>query len=623
MKILKKIFVVMLSVSVLVSLISQPVMADKKKDELKRKYRKGTNLVAIGDSFSSGEGLGEYGTGLNYFGHRSDLSWPGRLKLPGAQGTMQDNRNSKFVLAANAGATTENVRTTGNGLADAETGRRVGEQTKTVKNTNLTKQDINLPGQLDVFQKGPIAAEEVDYVTMTIGGNDVHFEDIIGAAAIGSEGNYGLTFDAVNKQIDKLNEPGGTMDQLRNTYRRVAKSAPNATIIVVGYPPLIDPTGKNSDVFNELEATAINNGVATFNMEISKLVRECQKEGINIEFVDVQDAFKGHEAYSDKPWINELEFTRDDDLNQLTPISSASIHPNNAGAAAIAKCVQEVIDKKEEEKAKKRKELGLDEDEPEEVEESVTETTEGTDYNGDVIDYGYPTAEEIAGTYADGFFSVTDYDIPPEVMEKINKQAKFYGKLIGCDDDQLDGCEVDEDDISVSDAEYPFILEKSGRNTFTFNCPKLGKTTATYDSLTGTLSVDPIETNDKGAKAVISFNLHCYYTDETRSGVIISGTASFDFKGDYKGMYFDGNFAGSKDLPYREDVTESEEWGDGFDADWGDGEQDWDPDLWDQWENGEDGSSDDWSGFDDDGDSGGGDQDWDPELWNEWENGEV
>lgn len=597
MKKLNRLIVMILSMSLLISLLSQPVMADKNKEDLKRKYRKGTNLIAIGDSFSSGEGLGEYGNGLNYFGHRSDKSWPGRLKLPGAQGTMQDNRDTNFVLAANAGATTENVRTTGKGLADAETGRRVGEQTKTVKNPNFSSQDINLPGQLDVFKNGPIPAEEVDYVTMTIGGNDVHFEDIIGAAAVTSEGNYGLTFDAVNKQIDKLHEPGGTMDQLRNTYRRVAKSAPNATIIVVGYPPLIDPKGKNSDVFNELEATAINNGVATFNMEISKLVKECRKEGINIEFVDVQDAFKDHEAYSDKPWIKELEFTNEDDLNQLTPISSGSIHPNEAGAAAIAKCVQEVIDKKEAEKAKKRKELGLDDDEPDESESSETTETEETEIPAD--DYlwtGYPTADELEGSYSDGYYVVTDYDIPPEVTDKMNKRAKTAGKLMGCEDEDLNACEIDEDDISVGDAEYPFTLEQTGTNKFIFDCPKLGKTTATYDPLTGTLSVDPITTTDTGVKATISFDLNCYYYDDSMSAVVITGTAFFDFDGDYKGMYFDGDFSGSRELPYREasvPVTVSEEWGEGFEEDWGDGgEEDWDPELWDEIENG--GGGDDW-----------------------------
>lgn len=152
------------------------------------------------------------------------------------------------------------------------------------------------------------------------------------------------------------------------------------------------------------------------------------------------------------------------------------------------------------------------------------------------------------------------------------------------------------DDISVGDAEYPFTLEQTGTNKFIFDCPKLGKTTATYDPLTGTLSVDPITTTDKGVKATISFDLNCYYYDDSMSAVVITGTAFFDFAGDYKGMYFDGDFSGSRELPYREasvPATVSEEWGEGFEEDWGDGgEEDWDPELWDEIENG--GGGDDW-----------------------------
>ena len=48
---------------------------------------------------------------------------------------------------------------------------------------------------------------------------------------------------------------------------------------------------------------------------------------------------------------------------------------------------------------------------------------------------------------------------------------------------------------------------------------------------------------------IVVFALNCYYYDDSMSAVVITGTAFFDFAGDYKGMYFDGDFSGSRELP--------------------------------------------------------------------------
>lgn len=118
------------------------------------------------------------------------------------------------------------------------------------------------------------------------------------------------------------------------------------------------------------------------------------------------------------------------------------------------------------------------------------------------------------------------------------------------------------------------------------------------DSLRGVRSVLPVIISIAVVLTglIVVFALNCYYYDDSMSVVVITGTAFFDFAGDYKGMYFDGDFSGSRELPYREasvPVTVSEECGEGFEEDWGDGgEEDWDPELWDEIENG--GGGDDW-----------------------------
>ncbi|MCR4557235.1 MAG: SGNH/GDSL hydrolase family protein [Saccharofermentans sp.] len=620
MKTIKKPIVVILSVCILMSVFSTSVFADKKKEPVDgRTYRKGVNMVSMGDSFASGESIGSYGTGSVYdedfLAHRSYYSWSSLLKLPGnGGGRMRDYKGTKWQFVACSGATTENI---------------YGTQTKEY-NHNGQKGSHDLPPQLDIFSSGKIDPKEVDYVTLSIGGNDVDFAGIIKRATLNMEGYSGFCADAISDKINHFDDPGGTRDKLIDTYRAIAKQAPNATIIVTGYPPLLDPKCADAQFFNEDEAEWVNMGVHYFNSNVKLMVEELKKEGIKIEFADIEAKFRGHEAYSKDSWINGLEFgpdTRGEELDDWAITSMNSIHPNFDGVKAYAECVQEVIDKVEKEKEKERKKLGLDDEgNPITEESSSSESSDPEDVVPDdsnveekELDYGYPNVYEIAGSYDDGLFSVTDYDIPEAVLKSMNDKADFWSKMLGCDDEDL-GCEVTEEDITVHDAAYPFTLEYLGDNTFKFTSSKLGTTTAYYDPYSGALSVDPINCSDMGGKAIVRFHLTCNYDDVySRSAVIISGTASFDFEGDYKGMYFDGDFSGSKDIPYYEvEETTNDDW---FD-DWPDNSEEWDPELWDEWEHPEDYELTDeekWQGLEEDwGDNS---KDWDPDMWDEWEEG--
>ena len=165
MKTIKKPIVVILSVCILMSVFSTSVFADKKKEPVDgRTYRKGVNMVSMGDSFASGESIGSYGTGSVYdedfLAHRSYYSWSSLLKLPGnGGGRMRDYKGTKWQFVACSGATTENI---------------YGTQTKEY-NHNGQKGSHDLPPQLDIFSSGKIDPKEVDYVTLSIGGNDVDF----------------------------------------------------------------------------------------------------------------------------------------------------------------------------------------------------------------------------------------------------------------------------------------------------------------------------------------------------------------------------------------------------------------------------------------------------------------
>ena len=327
-------------------------------------------VVSLGDSYSSGEGIEPFYyqneelskkiTKEDWLAHRSEKSWPSQLVIPGVDGTMSDydviknkgNEECKWYFKAVSGAETKH-------FDSVEQGKTVFKYTEKhlFKDDEYLESSPKLPTQLSVFDTIPTGT--VDYVTMSVGGNDVHFVDIVTTCATKSTHIHFINDDnkVIKKQIketlENLYGNNGTLSKIKNVYKKVAdKAGSQATIIVAGYPKLFDKTGKGA-LISEEEATIVNDAVKVFNSEIETVVSDCRKEGYNIYFVDVVDKFDGHEAYThskkageDKCWINHIMLgTEDNDLDDREFVSAYSMHPNEYGAKAYAKRVNEEIAK--------------------------------------------------------------------------------------------------------------------------------------------------------------------------------------------------------------------------------------------------------------------------------------
>ena len=310
-------------------------------------------VVSLGDSYSAGEGIPAfYGQEKpweqrvydeDWLAHRSKKSWPGLLSFSGVSGTMnsynvreRNAANCKWYFAAASGAETKHISKQ---TQEKKTSKRVS-LFKTMKTT------YQLPKQIDVFNK---VSGDVDYVTMTIGGNDVGFADIITTCATGSTYlHFGSGKLKLEKEIDRIWEQfGTTRANIKRVYKDVeARAGQQAEIIVAGYPKLLDKEGKGV-LISEKEATIVNQNVTKFNNRIADIVNECKSEGMQIHFVDVEAEFDqggGHQAYSDDAWINSIILTKQDqDLEQTGFVSAYSIHPNENGAKAYARCVNAKI----------------------------------------------------------------------------------------------------------------------------------------------------------------------------------------------------------------------------------------------------------------------------------------
>lgn len=351
--VIKKMFSAMLASTILLSTIeiNETILyANDSQDKVV--------VVSLGDSYSSGEGiepfygqeksLKEKVKDVNWLAHRSTKSWPGLVKIPGIDGTMKDYWSEdsdssvcEWYFVASSGAETKHIIDT--------------EQKKTYKKKSGLFSSVSgttyLPKQLDIFDQ---INDTVDYVTLTIGGNDVDFAGIITECVTGS--TYLKKVPVVKSKLKgKLDGLWKTFDEtetnLKNTYSGISEAAGSqAKIIVAGYPKLLDKGGKGA-FFSEEEATIVNENVSRFNDKLESIIAELRNAGMNIYFVDVEEEFDkdgGHQAYSDDNWINKVILgAESEDLKTFDVSSAYSIHPNAKGAEAYARCVNAKIEELE------------------------------------------------------------------------------------------------------------------------------------------------------------------------------------------------------------------------------------------------------------------------------------
>jgi len=219
-----------------------------------------TDYVALGDSYSSGVGApGQSGSCL-----RSANGYPGQWAAA--------NKPKTFQNVACSGATTTDV----------------------------------LNNQVSSLSSG------TDLVTITIGGNDVGFVDVVMTCTIGT---YDSCAAAVQSARDKED---AVLVKLDTTYQTIRSRAPNAKVIVLAYPILFDTTSTYCGIggMSLAKRKLINDG----DEELNNLIRDHAKAA-GFVFADARTTFAGHGICASAPWLNGL---------MLAPATN-SFHPNLNG----------------------------------------------------------------------------------------------------------------------------------------------------------------------------------------------------------------------------------------------------------------------------------------------------
>lgn len=455
-KIMPKLIVgLMLSVFAINNISPLISFADEAQTELFDGGGASTNdsrvVVSMGDSYSSGEGTDPmYGRRdpadpnfMDWLAHRSLNSWSGQLVLPEV-GELRAYKypqciDPQWYFVAASGATTYDIE---------------GKQKKSyIRADGTLVKDIELPAQidaLDIVRDRDIVPE---YITLTLGGNDLGFEKIVTEAAMHvTFTNPASLADMLNDATVKLDIGDGDSpslrERLKSTYEKLDERSTidgvHPCILVAGYPHLF-----NEDVYNVAstwgddfsaccifdleEAGMINERIDYFDNAIESIVNELREshKGINIEYIEIRDAFSGHEVNTADAWINPVVISHDQDLihkivttkeiNQdlstadnsefHIPISAYSVHPNYKGTTyGYRQCFQERIDYLE----------GLS-------------TTPAVDYSqkdfriGSTVTMGNYEGEDIEWIVLDnnenGVFLVTKYAVEASLLDTRNEHT--------------------------------------------------------------------------------------------------------------------------------------------------------------------------------------------------------
>ncbi len=153
------------------------------------------------------------------------------------------------------------------------------------------------------------------YVSISVGGNDAGFASVITECALpGWLSNCNGRINTAQSYIS-----GTLPGRLATLYASISSRAPNARVVVVGYPRLFMGEDCNAATFfSPAEETRLNQTADQLNARLSAAA---SAEGFG--FANPTSRFIGHAVCDDVEWINGLS----------NPISN-SYHPNRAGHAS-------------------------------------------------------------------------------------------------------------------------------------------------------------------------------------------------------------------------------------------------------------------------------------------------
>lgn len=216
---------------------------------------------------------------------------PGNSPPEANDGCLQSSNNYPHQVAAKLGLKLTDV-SCGGATTQVHLSQPIGQ--------------FSVPPQVDAL------TPTTDLVTLSLGANDFGtFGSIVGyCTAVRSENPAGAPCEADPARGLSANEEkiATIENRLVKAIRLVQERAPEARILVVGYPEFFPESGPCTQL-------TLASGDYAFARRINELLVRAQKqaaERTKVEFVDVYEPTRGHNMCADDPWIAGAYPTRSD-----------------------------------------------------------------------------------------------------------------------------------------------------------------------------------------------------------------------------------------------------------------------------------------------------------------------
>jgi lysophospholipase L1-like esterase len=134
-------------------------------------------------------------------------------------------------------------------------------------------------------------------VTITIGGNDAGFEPVLHTCLFDTDATCLTAIQQAEGYVTSI-LPG----QLDQTYAAIRAKAPQARLVVLGYPRLFELTA----TCDQSGLDYYKRGLLNHAADILDQVIASRVAAAGSTFVDVRPVFSGHGVCSDSPWINAI-----------------------------------------------------------------------------------------------------------------------------------------------------------------------------------------------------------------------------------------------------------------------------------------------------------------------------
>jgi lysophospholipase L1-like esterase len=290
------------------------VLVDRNATEDRDPFPEGDRtIVALGDSFISGEGAPRYFPGTNVSGVGGNACRRAPTAYPWL---VADRLEASLVFLACSGARTVD-------LDNDDRPRALPDPLGPV------------PGGEDQIQRLLASyadrVDEVDVVLVSVGGNDVYFGNIVQACLLPQTC---AVDDRTGPWLDNARE---VEDTLVDTYTLLRETfGPDTAIVAVPYPQVVERIPACRIVIGDDEIDFVIGFTETLNGSIG---RAAARAGINV-YPGSVDAFAGRGLCDDDPATNSLHLSPTEGafLDRLSPANwvHGSMHPRPDGHRLIA-----------------------------------------------------------------------------------------------------------------------------------------------------------------------------------------------------------------------------------------------------------------------------------------------